>query len=53
MRRTESISQNLDDMLKENINKRFVLSLQFDESTNYIGTAQLCIFKKSIYLRFV
>ncbi|XP_073996419.1 general transcription factor II-I repeat domain-containing protein 2-like [Rhodnius prolixus] len=49
MRRTEGISQNLEDILHENINKCIVLSLQFDESTDYIGTAQLCIFIRMVF----
>ena len=43
MRRTEGISQNLEDILQENINKCIVFSLQFDESTVNIGTPEWCV----------
>lgn len=49
MRRTEGMSRNLEDILHENINKCVVLSLQFDESTDYIGTAQLCVFIRMVF----
>ena len=49
MRRTEGISGNLEAILHENINKCVVLSLQFDESTDYIGTAQLCVFIRMVF----
>lgn len=41
MQRPEGISRNLEDILHENINKCIVLSLQFDESTDYFSTEQL------------
>lgn len=37
LRGTERIRQNLEDILHETINKRIVISLQFDESTGYIN----------------
>ncbi|XP_067126719.1 general transcription factor II-I repeat domain-containing protein 2-like [Centruroides vittatus] len=49
MHRTEGISQNLEDILHENINKCIVLPLQFDESTDYIGTAQLYVFIRMVF----
>lgn len=49
MRRSEAMSKNLEEILKENINGCRFLSLQFDESTNVTDTAQLCI---SIRMRF-
>ena len=44
MCRTEGMCRNLEDILHKNINKCVVLSLQFNKSTDYIGTAQLCFY---------
>lgn len=49
MRRTQGISGNFENILHENIHKCIVLSLQFDESTDYIGTAQLCVFIRMVF----
>ncbi|XP_075215260.1 general transcription factor II-I repeat domain-containing protein 2-like [Lycorma delicatula] len=49
MRRTEGMRRNLEDILHENINKCVVLAVQFDESTDYIGTAQLCVFIRMVF----
>lgn len=48
MRRTETMSQNLKEILQENISKGIFLSLQFDESTDFTDTAQLCVFVRMV-----
>lgn len=49
MRRTEEMSENLEEILKENIRKCSFMSLQFDESTDLTDTAQLCIFIRMVF----
>lgn len=49
MRRTEEMSENLEEILQENIHNCSFLSLQFDESTDLSDTAQLCIFIRMVF----
>ncbi|KAL1492435.1 hypothetical protein ABEB36_010687 [Hypothenemus hampei] len=49
MRRTEAINGNLEELLKENIDKCRFLSLQFDESTDITDIAQLCVFIRMVF----
>ena len=49
MRRTESMSQNLEEILQESIRKCTFLSSQFDESTDFTDTAQVCVFIRMVF----
>lgn len=49
MRRSEALSQNLEQLLKEDLQKCSFLSLQFDESTDVTDIAELCIFVRLVF----
>jgi len=49
MQRMVDMSKNLEDILRQDIQKCRLFSLQFDESTDFMDTAQLCIFIRIVF----
>lgn len=49
MRRSEALSENLEQLLNEDLQKCCFLSLQFDESTDVTDIAELCVFVRLVF----
>ena len=48
-RRIEQLSADVTDQLQDDINKCVAFSLQFDDSTDVIDTAQLMVFMRMVF----
>lgn len=49
MRRSEALSENIEKLLKDDLQKCSFLSLQFDEYTDVTDIAELCIFVRLVF----